>query len=221
LLALHPEITTLVQTINSTFSHTSLGESTRVLSGPGVIRERVCSLELSVSSNSFFQTNTPQAERLFELVRSAVAARPGDCVHDLYCGGGAISLVLAPDAREVVGFEVIGSAIRDARDNARRNGISNATFVEGDVALELNADHPPPQVCVTDPPRAGMHPKVLEALVGLAPRRIVYVSCNPHSAAREVLFLVAHGWKLARVQPVDLFPHTPHVECVLTLEREA
>lgn len=218
-LARHPEITTFVQNVNTRKAQTAQGEREHVLHGPGSIVERLLGLSFAISANSFFQTNSAQAERLFTLVREAAGTRGGELVHDLYCGTGTIALVLAAQAREVVGFELAPSSVADARANAARNGLENVRFVEGDVLASLAAVTEKPDVCVVDPPRAGLHPKLLPVLAALAPRRIVYVSCNPLSGARDARALVAAGYRVARVQPVDLFPHTPHVESVFALER--
>ncbi len=223
LLARHPEITTLVQNVNSRAATTAFGERERVLHGGGAIVERIAGLDFAISANSFFQTNSAAAEALFEAVREEAALAPDESAWDLYCGTGTIALVLARGAREVVGFELVPSAILDARANAARNGIANARFVEGDVleGLAGAATEPVPAVVVVDPPRAGLHPRVVARLAALPARRLVYVSCNPAAAAGDVAGLAAGGWRLARVRPFDLFPHTPHVECVLLLERRA
>ena len=220
LLARHPEITTLVQNVNTRPAQTAQGERERVLHGPGFIVESLLGLEFAISANSFFQTNSAQAERLFELVRAEAGTRGSELVFDLYCGTGTIALVLAAQAGEVLGFELAPSSVADARANAARNRIGNVRFVEGDVLASLGALELKPDVCVVDPPRAGLHPKLLPALAALAPRRIVYVSCNPVSGARDARALAALGYRTARVRPIDLFPHTPHVESVFALERE-
>ncbi|MCY2961303.1 MAG: 23S rRNA (uracil(1939)-C(5))-methyltransferase RlmD [Planctomycetota bacterium] len=216
-----PGITTIVQTVNSRAATTAIGERERTLLGPGTITEELCGLRFSISAGSFFQTNTLAAEGLFEAVRQEAALGPDGVAWDLYCGTGTISLVLARGARAVVGFELVASAIRDARANAERNGIANARFVEGDVLTGLSATSglPVPDVLVLDPPRAGLHPRVVPSLAAVPARRIVYVSCNPAAAAVDVAAFAAIGWRLARVRPFDQFPHTPHVETVLTLER--
>ena len=220
-LARHPAITTFVQDVNDRPAQTAQGDPLRqrVLHGPGFIVERLLGLSFAISAGSFFQTNSAQAERLFALVREELGARGDELVFDLYCGTGTIALVLAGTVREVVGFELAPSSVADARANAARNGIANARFVEGDVLLSLGREAARPDVCVVDPPRAGLHPRLLPVLASLAPRRIVYVSCNPVSGARDARALVAAGYRLARVRPIDLFPHTPHVESVFALER--
>lgn len=218
----HPEITTLVQSVNTRPADIAVGEWERVLHGPGAIRERLCGLELEISARSFFQTNTLQAEALLEAVREEAELGGRELVYDLYCGTGSIGLALARSARALVGFEEVRSAVEDARRNALRNAIDNARFVLGDVLDSLAAPElPRPDLCVVDPPRAGLHPRVLARLAALGARRLVWVSCNLASAAPQVAELVRAGHRLVRARPFDLFPHTPHVECVLTLERGA
>lgn len=221
LVARHPEITTLVQNVNSRAGQTAFGEREHVLHGPGRIVERIDGVSFEISANSFFQTNSAQAELLFALVRDAARLTGQERVFDLYCGTGAIGLALARSAREVVGFEQVASAVADARRNAALNGFPHVSFVEGDVLASLAAwpATDTPDVCVVDPPRAGLHPNVPAKLAALAPARIVYVSCNPQSGARDTALLVAAGYELESVRPLDLFPHTPHVETVIALVR--
>jgi len=220
LVAAHPEITTLVHTVNERTAQTAVGQREVVLHGPGTIVETLRGVRFAISAGSFFQTNTAQAEALLGMVIEEARLEAADVLHDLYCGAGAIALACASRVREVWGFELVEAAVRDARRNAAANGIENARFVAGDVAAELvRPSVPAADVCVVDPPRAGLHPTVLEALGAARSRRVVYVSCNPRAAAGDVGALAAKGLRLVRVRPLDLFPHTPHVECVLTLER--
>jgi 23S rRNA (uracil1939-C5)-methyltransferase len=222
LVAAHPSIATVVQSINPHGAQTAIGEREVILHGSGAIHERLAGLEFRLSARSFFQTNTAQAERLVELVRAAAAARAEDVLYDVYCGAGVLGLALACDVRELHGFELVEAAVRDAWRNAAHNRVLNAQFVAGDVVESLSADgRSAPDVAIVDPPRAGLHPKILPALGAMPFRRLVYVSCNPRSAARDVASLAAAGLRLTRVQPIDLFPHTAHVESVLTLERDA
>jgi len=175
-----------------------------------------------VTANSFFQTNTVQAERLFALVAEACALDGGETLMDLYSGTGAISLLLARRVRHVYGIEVAEPAVADAVRNARANGIDNCTFLTGEVRHVLPTlmrDGVRAEVVVADPPRAGFHPKALSALAALAPARLVYVSCNPSTLARDVGELVRQGYRLEWVQPVDMFPQTPHIEAVARLSR--
>lgn len=213
-----PQITTLVQGIHNRAAAVAIGEEERILHGPGVIHEILAGLTFTLSPTSFFQTNTVQAERLLKCIHSEVRSFSGR-VLDLYCGAGTIGLSLASLASEVVGLESSPSAIRDARVNAEVGGIHNASYLEGDVLenLEQCTEGAREDLCIVDPPRAGLHPKVIPILLKAAPARMIYVSCNPVSAVRDLEHLARGGYRLVRVQPVDLFPHTPHLECVFTL----
>lgn len=215
----HPDVTTFVHSINSRPASTAQAEEERVVHGPGVIHEEVGGLRYAISAQSFFQVNTTQAERLFAAIREE-AALDGGVVYDLYCGAGTIGLALAPDAREVRGYEVVAPAVADARVNAAANGVDHATFIEGDVLKALAAEgarEVPPDVAVVDPPRAGLEARMVPALARLGAPRVLYVSCNVDAAARDLPFLRTAGYRLERVRPFDLFPHTPHVEVLFTL----
>ncbi len=220
----HPEITTLVQNVNTRLASVAFGERERVLYGPGMITERIGGLEFGISANSFFQTNSRQAEVLFDLVASMAGQRGDEVVWDLYCGTGALSLAAARSAKAVYGFELVDAAVTDARANATRNGIENVRFFAGDVlATVASGEGGPsedPDLVIVDPPRVGLHPRVLDALLERSPGRIIYVSCNVHTAAPQIARLVAAGgYELEQIQPVDMFPHTPHVECVMSMRR--
>ncbi|HPF15312.1 MAG TPA: 23S rRNA (uracil(1939)-C(5))-methyltransferase RlmD [Planctomycetota bacterium] len=220
LVAAHPEITTVVQGVHSGLATVAWGEWDRVLYGTGAIAERLLGAEFSIRPKSFFQTNTQQAERLIEVVREEVSQGPHQVVYDLYCGTGILGLMVVPPGGQLLGFEKVESAVQDAIENAERLGHDQAEFVLGDVLEQLAAgNRPRPDVIIVDPPRVGLHPKMLAALEGLEGQRMVYVSCNVSNAARDLRGLQEQGWVLIRVRPLDLFPHTPHVECVLTLER--
>ncbi|MEW6073861.1 MAG: 23S rRNA (uracil(1939)-C(5))-methyltransferase RlmD [Planctomycetota bacterium] len=223
-LAAHPEITTFVQSVSSGVALVAGGREI-VHHGPGWIHEEVAGRRFRVSAGSFFQTNTAQAERLVAVVRERLALTGREVLFDLYCGGGLLTLTAGAAAREAWGFELAPAAIEDARRNSVLNGIASARWVSGDLRHQLapaalaHRGAPAPDVCIADPPRAGMHAAVVAAIARLAPRRIVYVSCHAPSAARDVALLLPLGWRLLAVEPIDLFPHTPHLECVLTLER--
>ncbi len=226
LLDQFPSITTIVNNITDRKSQVAVGEVEKVYYGPGSITERIGGNQYRISANSFFQTNTGQAERLYDEVRRMAGITSQDIVFDLYSGTGTIALHLARDAAEVVGIESVESAVRDAMMNAANNGIRNCTFILGDLKDRLTndnrwlADHPRPDVVIVDPPRAGMHEKVVRQLVALSPRRIVYVSCNPSTQARDLAILCEGGkYRIDEVQPVDMFPHTYHVESVVALSR--
>ena len=223
LLEAHPEITTMVQGIQARSAQVAFHEEQRVLHGSGVIEEILAGCTFEISATSFFQTNTPQAEHLVECIREAADLKSGDVLFDLYCGAGTLGLCLAKQQSDVrvLGFETVEAAVEDARRNAEANGILNAEFRVGDVRaiLEESAEGTLPQadVILIDPPRAGLHPKVPAQLAALKPRRMVLVSCNPLAAMGDLARLEFLGWRTTQVQLLDLFPHTPHVECVFTL----
>jgi 23S rRNA (uracil1939-C5)-methyltransferase len=219
-LARHPEIATAVQTVSTRLALVASGEREILLHGRGYLEEELAGLFFRVSAGSFFQTNSAQAQALARVVTERAGSAA--CVFDLCCGGGALGLVAARRARRLVGFEIVPEAVADARANAERNRITHAEFVEGDVAETLaRGGHGTPDLVIADPPRAGLHPRVVSELQKLAPARVVYVSCNPSSAVRDLLPLLGSGYALVAIEPLDLFPHTPHLECVFTLEREA
>jgi 23S rRNA (uracil1939-C5)-methyltransferase len=201
---------------------TALGGETTLLSGTPQLREQIGGLELKISPEAFFQTNTEMAEQLYGLAAEYAALRGHERVFDLYCGIGTIGLSLAARAREVVGVEIVESAVADAIENARGNDIVNARFYAGDIRLamrELVETAGRPDVAVVDPPRAGLSQKVVRRIVEAQPARIVYVSCNPTTLAPNAAQMVEAGYRLVRVRPVDMFPQTPHIESVALLER--
>jgi 23S rRNA (uracil1939-C5)-methyltransferase len=203
-------------------AETTAGGRTELLAGDAAIDERIGELELRISPEAFFQTNTEMAEVLYGLIVDAAALRGWERVFDLYSGIGSIALTLAPRAGTVHGLELIEEAVADAIENARRNEITNAAFYAGDVRLalgELVDRAGRPDVLVVDPPRAGLSQKIVRRVIEAAPRRIVYVSCNPTTLAPNAAQLVEAGWHLERVTPVDMFPQTPHIECVAVLSR--
>lgn len=223
IVAAFPFITTVVNTINSRRAQVAYGEAEHVLHGDGVIVEELGGCRFVISAGSFFQTNTLQAERLFEVARSFAGLTGSEVVYDLYSGTGAIAIVLARRAKMVLGIEAAQSAIDDAKRNAHLNGVENCTFIAGDLKDRLTNDSewkrnvPAPDVLVIDPPRSGMHPRVVQEIKALHAPRIVYVSCNPTTQARDVKDLCVNDYRLDALQPVDLFPHTFHVENVALL----
>jgi 23S rRNA (uracil1939-C5)-methyltransferase len=225
LRAVVPSITTVVNNITSRKSQVAVGETEAVYYGPGFITEVLGARRYRVSANSFFQTNTAQAERLYDAARDAAELRRDDVVYDLYSGTGTIAMHLCDAVDRVVCVESVDAAVADARRNAELNGVGNCEFVVGDLKDRLTRDtawmqeHPLPSVVVLDPPRAGCHEGVLEALARLRPERIVYVSCNPATQARDVQKLCALApYAPGTSQPVDMFPQTGHVENVLPLK---
>jgi len=222
-----PQITTIVHNINRKRSQVAEGDEERILYGPGKIHERLGRYVFQISANSFFQTNTKSAEKLYQRIVELAECQGDELVYDLYCGAGTISIFLSPKARTVVGFEVVGDAIRNAYENCRQNGITNCSFLQGDIKDEmarvglLLARWGQPDLVVIDPPRAGMHPKVVKRILELHAPRLIYVSCNPATLARDLKELCARSYELKYVQPVDMFPHTVHCEVVTVLERTA
>ncbi len=215
---------TVLNNVTQRLNSVATGDEEFTLSGDGYITERLGSLDFRISANSFFQTNSSQAEVLYNAILEVGGLKPGDTVYDLYCGTGTITLYLAKHCRQIIGLEVVESSINDARSNAELNGIANAAFYKVDLkdfhALLGTLDSfDIPGVIITDPPRAGMQPKALATMIRLRPRRIVYVSCNPASLARDGKEICAHGYTLLSVQPVDMFPHTSHIESVACFER--
>jgi 23S rRNA (uracil1939-C5)-methyltransferase len=237
--ALSGEVRTVTLLLNRSRSNVAFGEEERVLVGDGVIVERLLGLEFEASANTFLQTNSRQAEALYAAALEAAALRPHETALDLYCGTGTLTLLMARVAGCAVGVESVSDAIERARRNAERNGVANAEFVAGEARPVLRAwargerpapwpaesaasratRTPGPHVVVVDPPRAGLHPRVVFRVAELAPERIVYVSCNPATLARDLKDFAGHGWQLAEVTPFDMFPHTPHIECVARLVR--
>jgi 23S rRNA (uracil1939-C5)-methyltransferase len=197
------------------------GESERIL-GSDRLHEELGGMRFRFSSQAFFQTNAEMAERLYELAIEYADPRGFERVFDLYCGIGTIGLLMAPRVAEVWGLEIVEKAISDAIANARLNEVDNARFFAGDVRLalgELATQAGRPDVLVVDPPRAGLSQKIVRRIIEASPRRIVYVSCNPTTLAPNAAQLVEAGYELRRVRPVDMFPQTPHIECVAMLER--
>jgi 23S rRNA (uracil1939-C5)-methyltransferase len=224
LMARCPGVTSVVLNVNPKKAAVAVGVEEHPIAGEDAIRERLAGLEFAISANSFFQTNTRQAERLFAIVADYAGLSGRETVFDLYAGTGAISLILARQARAVYGIELVAAAVEDAGQNARANGITNCTFLSGEVRHvlpDLERRGIRAEVIVADPPRAGFHPKALRSVLTLAPARIVYVSCNPATLARDLGTLCAGGYRLTAVQPLDMFPHTPHIEVVTRLERVA
>ncbi|MDP2207386.1 MAG: 23S rRNA (uracil(1939)-C(5))-methyltransferase RlmD [Bacteroidota bacterium] len=218
-----PEVTTVVNNVTSRKSMVAVGETERVYHGSGFIYEKLGGYKFRISANSFFQTNSKQAERLYSVVKNFATLKGDEVVYDLYSGTGSIALYISDSASEVVGIEVVESAIQDAKLNAELNQIDNCHFIQGDLKEKLTKEtewlnhHPKPDVIILDPPRSGMHPKVVTEIAVLKPNRIIYVSCNPTTQARDIRTLIESGYILEAIQPVDMFPHTFHIETVALL----
>lgn len=222
LRAAEPGLTGVVLGVNQRRDNVILGEDYRVLWGEDALRDTLCGLSFQLSVPSFYQVNPEQAEVLYRRALEFAGLNGTQTVLDLYCGIGAISLVLARQAGRVYGVEVVPQAVEDARENAARNGIDNVEFFcadAGAAAARLKAAGVRPQVICVDPPRKGLAPEVPEILAGLAPERIVYVSCDPGTLARDLKCFAQLGYPALRAEAVDMFPRTSHIECVVKLCR--
>jgi 23S rRNA (uracil1939-C5)-methyltransferase len=214
--------TSVLWTQVDSVAETTQGGETELLAGEERIDEELAGIRLRISSEAFFQTNTEMAEHLYGIATEYAGLTGYERLYDLYCGIGTIGLSIAPRVAEVWGLEIVEEAIGDAIANAKLNEIENARFFAGDVRLalgELVSTAGKPDVLVVDPPRAGLSQKVVRRIIEAAPKRIVYVSCNPTTLAPNAAQLVEAGYRLTRVRPVDMFPQTPHIECVAALER--
>lgn len=218
LMAAHPQVVSVVNNVTRRKAAIAVGEFERPVAGAAKLKDRIGRFEFEISANSFFQTNTRSAALLYETVKSFARLSGTETVVDLYSGTGTIAIFLADAAREVIGMEIVGSAVADARRNAQANQIENCRFIEGDIRDQLASLALAPEVLVVDPPRDGMHKDVVQEVLRIAPRRIVYVSCNPATLARDIALVKDH-YRLAEVQPVDMFPHTWHIESVARLEK--
>ncbi len=218
-----PGFTTLVLSVNTKKGNAVLGDKFITLHGPGYIEDTLCGLNFRLSPRSFYQVNHHQAQRLYQAAIEQAEITKNDTVLDLYCGVGTITLAMASAAGKVIGVEVIPQAVEDAKDNAKRNGIENAEFFCGDAgqaALQLEKDGGRPDVVVVDPPRKGLNADTIEALHRMSPRRIVYVSCDPATLARDVALLKQRGYALKNALAADLFPRCSHVESIVCLSRK-
>ena len=218
-----PELTSIQQNINAAKTNVILGRETIVRWGATVIQDRIGRFTFQISAESFFQVNSLQTQVLYEQAVQAAGLGGGETVFDLYSGTGTISLFLAEKAGHVYGIEYSRAAVQDAEKNAQANGVGNVSFIAGDVAekiVDLRDKGIAPDVIVLDPPRAGCETSVLETAAAMGPRRIVYVSCNPATLARDLAILAELGYVTQAVQPVDMFPQTYHVEVVAVIERK-
>ena len=218
-----PGIKSVVQNVNKRSTNVILGEKTKLIAGEPAIKDKIGTLKFNISAQSFFQVNSEQAEKLYNTALKFAELKGTETVVDLYCGTGTITLFMAQKAKQALGIEIVPSSIRDARKNAAVNHITNADFLLGDAAVEmpkLAAEGLRPDVVILDPPRAGCEERVLEAIVKVKPLRVVYVSCNPATLARDLSYLHEHGFSIDKVQPCDMFSRTHHVETVVLLTRK-
>lgn len=222
LLKIHPEITTVVQNVNNQKTSMVLGNRSEVLFGDGYITEQLGDFSFRISPKAFYQINPIQTEVLYNTTLEFAGLTGKETVVDAYCGTGTIGIFASPKAKKVVGVELNPDAVKDARVNAKLNSAENTEFYNADAGeflADAAASNEKYDVVIMDPPRSGSTVKFLKSVVKLAPKTVVYVSCNPETLARDLMFLVRNGYKVKKIQPVDMFPHTNHVECVCTLSR--
>jgi len=216
-----PEITTLLYTINTKKNDSLFDLEPKIYKGKGYIVEKLEDFNFKISPKSFFQTNTKQGEKLYQITREFAELTGTQTVYDLYCGTGSIGIFVSKQAKKIVGVEVIEEAINDAKENAQINNLLHASFFTGDVIDICNdtffEEHGKPDVVITDPPRAGMHEKLVRKLLDIAAPLIVYVSCNPATQARD-LAVLNEKYDVTKIQPVDMFPHTLHIENIVQLK---
>lgn len=216
LMAKYENIASVMNNITDSKAGVAFGESEVCLAGDAVITERIGGYDFEISANSFFQTNSLGAQRLYAVAAEYAQLTGAETVVDLYCGAGSIAIYISKMAKEVIGMEITESAVADAQRNCRRNRIDNCRFIGGDIRFTLPQLGLQPDVMIIDPPRAGMHQDVVKEVLGLSPKRIVYVSCNPATLARDIA-LLNNDYEVIEVQPVDMFPHTFHIESVTKL----
>lgn len=214
-------VTTLCVNINKARTNVILGDKTYVIYGDGYIKDVLLGNTFKISPQSFYQVNKPQAEKLYRAALDMAEIKKTDTVYDLYCGAGTITLSAAAYAAHVYGIEIVEEAVKNAKENAIACGIDNVTFLAGDVAKTVRElkETAPPDVVILDPPRKGCSSDTLELIKELCPEKIVYVSCNPATLARDMEYLIKNGYTAGNVQPVDLFPQTAHVETVCLMSR--
>ncbi|KAB2838902.1 MAG: 23S rRNA (uracil(1939)-C(5))-methyltransferase RlmD, partial [Melioribacteraceae bacterium] len=217
------EITTIINNINLKKSQTAIGDYEKVFFGDGYIYDKIGDYKFRISANSFFQTNTLQAENLYETAKQFADFKGDEIVYDLYSGAGTITIYISKSAKMVFGFETVEPAVADAKVNAGLNNIKNVRFYTANLDKSFlpiikEKNTPKPDIIIADPPRSGMHPKTVNDILELKPQKIVYVSCNPATQARDIKMLIEGGYKLIKYRPVDMFPHTFHIENVAFLE---
>lgn len=218
----HPEITTVIHNINGAKTSMVLGEQSKTIKGPGFITDQLLDCTFRISAGSFYQVNPIQTEKLYSQALQLAELSGTDSVLDAYCGTGTIGILAAKAAKTVIGVELNRQAVQDAIINAKINQVQNIRFVCDDAGKFLQkaaAKNEVPEVVIMDPPRAGSDDAFLSALVYASPKKVVYISCNPETQARDVRYLTKHGYKITNMQPVDLFPHTDHVENIALIQK--
>lgn len=218
-----PEITAITRNVSTDKLNLLLGKNETVLYGDGFITDRLCGYDFRISARSFFQINPTQTEKLYQTAVDFAALTGGETVIDAYCGVGTIGIIASKNAKQVLSVEQNPDAVNNAIENVKLNKIKNVNVICGDAGefMEKHADSGEhADVVFTDPPRAGCSKQFLKSLIKLSPNKIVYISCNPETLARDLYFLTKNGYKATKAQPVDMFPYTRHIECVMCLEKE-
>ncbi len=218
LLKKYPEIVSVVNNITSRKAGIAIGEYEVLLGGEPYIKDKIGKYEFKISANSFFQTNTAGAQKLYQAVKEYVSPAGNEMVVDLYSGTGTIPIWISDSVKQVIGIEINQDAVADAEKNCRDNGVSNCRFIAGDIRDKLIKITDRPDVMIIDPPRDGMHKDVVKRVLEIMPGKIVYVSCNPSTLARD-LNMMNDKFRVVEIQPIDMFPHTPHIEAVAAIER--
>jgi len=215
-----PNVTSVINTINAEKNNTAKGNP-KTIFGSSYINEKIGDYTFKISANSFFQTNSYQVKTLYDYIIKISDFKKCDIVYDLYCGTGTIGIYIAQFVKKVYGIEIVEDAINDSKINAEINNIDNIDFYCGDLKDILNSEAldsiEKPTTVIVDPPRPGLHPNTVKNLIQLLPKKIIYVSCNPATMARDIKILIRDNYRIKNLQPVDMFPHTPHIECVATL----
>jgi len=224
LLKVVPQITTIINNINLKKASVAIGDYEKVYCGTGFIFDKIGNYKFRISANSFFQTNTLQAENLFKTAMEFAELKGDEIIYDLYSGAGTIAIYVSDKAEKIYGFESVKSALKDAEKNAKINSVGNAEFIEANLYKSFlpiveKRKIPNPDVIIIDPPRSGMHKTTVDDVIQLDPGKIVYVSCNPATQARDIKLMVEAGYKLIKIRPIDMFPHTFHIENVALLTK--
>ena len=216
-----PNIKSIVNTINNQKSNIASGTS-KLLYGDEYINEKIGEYTFKISANSFFQTNSYQVKTLYDYIIKTADFKKSDIVYDLYCGTGTIGIYISSFVKKVYGIEIVKDAIKDAKFNAKKNNVKNISFYDSDIKdffTNQNTKIDKPNTIIIDPPRPGLHPNVVKDIIKLSPSKIIYVSCNPSTQARDVKIFLEDSYKISDIQPIDMFPHTPHIECIITLKK--
>ncbi len=218
-LSLSGKIMGILHTINDNVADIVQRDKTRILYGQDFITEEILGLSFKISAFSFFQTNSLGAEKLYSIVRDFAGSTEDQMIFDLYCGTGTIAQIMAPVAKKVIGIEIVEEAVKAAKENASLNGLNNCNFITGDVMEKIDELVGKPDLIILDPPRAGIHPKAIHKIIDFRPSKFIYVSCKPTSLANDLPIFTENGYKITKVQCVDMFPHTMHVETIVLLQR--